>query len=69
MEAQGVKLPDGFIKDDEAYNSQDGYESFENEYENSTRKSEQNIIMPNESDLNKNVSIQSNVGKNEIIFE
>lgn len=69
LEAQGVKLPDGFIKNDEAYNSQDGYESFENEYENSTIKSEQNIIMPNKSDLNKNVSIQSNVGKNEIIFE
>lgn len=69
LEAQGVRLPDGFIKDDEAYNSNEGYESFEERTAGPMVQTSQPMIMPNQSGFNIGVPAHPNVGGNEIIFE
>lgn len=73
LEAQGVRLPEGFIKDDEAYNSETGAESFD------ARVGNEDILASQAPQVNVNdqfkqmVQQQSvpinSVGGNEIIFD
>lgn len=69
LEAQGVKLPDGFIKNDEAYNSKDGYESFEERPAGPMIQPNQPMNMQAQPNLNVGIPTRPNVGGNEIIFE
>ncbi len=73
LEAQGVRLPEGFIKNDEAYNSETGAESFD------ARVGNEDILASQAPQVNVNdqfkqmVQQQSvpinSVGGNEIIFD
>lgn len=77
LEAQGVRLPDGFIKGDDIYNSADGAESFEAREGNESAVTTGMPINPSQmnatNQFRQMVQIQNvpinNVGGNEIIFE